>query len=89
MEARYAKAAAAKANKEFLTQTQPTQEYISNLDKDIADKVKADGTYEEYTEYSQNEFEAPKKRSVKINSFQEEKKEVMLKEDLIFDTKMN
>jgi hypothetical protein len=77
IEARYAKAAAKIANKEYLAKTQPTQEYVSDLDKDIANKIKADGTYEEYMDYGQSEFDAPIKRSVRVNSFEKEKKEVV------------
>lgn len=77
MEARYAKAALAKNNKDFLAQTKPSEDYILEVDDEIKNKVTADGTDETYMVYGKNDFTAPEERTRKINSFPEEKKEVI------------
>jgi hypothetical protein len=77
MEARNAKFALQKNNNEFLLQSTPSQDYMNTIDLEIKNQLNNDGKEETYIDYGRSEFSQPIERKEKINSFPEEKKEVI------------
>ena len=78
IEARYARAAVRKQNNEFLLKTTPPKEYVDVLNQQTQNEINNNGKEVTYMETGTDQYSVPVKRTKIINSFPEEKKEVIL-----------